>query len=71
MTAHMPVTEPAAGIPELRRALSVKFLQENGIQYSPEQILVTSGAKQAIFTALLAMLNPGDEVIIPTPSWVS
>ncbi len=60
-----------AGLPELRAALSKKFSEENGIAYSPEEILITSGAKQAVFTALLALLDPGDEVIIPSPYWVT
>ena len=63
--AHM------AGLPELRSALSRKFREENGLEYSPENILVTSGAKQAVFTALTALLNPGDEVLIPSPYWVT
>lgn len=63
--AHM------AGIPELRSALSRKFREENGLDYPPENILVTSGAKQAVFTALTALLNPGDEVLIPSPYWVT
>ncbi len=63
--AHM------AGLPELRAALSRKFSEENAIRYSPDEILVTSGAKQAIFTALTAVLDPGDEVVIPSPYWVT
>ena len=63
--AHM------AGLPELRSALSRKFSIENKIDYSPDEILVTAGAKQAVFTALLALLDPGDEVIIPSPYWVT
>jgi aspartate aminotransferase len=63
--AHM------AGLPELRSALSLKFMQENGIRHTPDEILVTSGAKQAIFTALTAVLDPGDEVLIPSPYWVT
>jgi aspartate aminotransferase len=63
--AHM------AGLPELRAALSRKFAQENGIRHTPDEILVTSGAKQAVFTALTAVINPGDEVLIPSPYWVT
>jgi aspartate aminotransferase len=63
--AHM------AGLPELRTAISRKFRDENGLDYSPENILVTSGAKQAVYTALTALLNPGDEVLIPSPYWVT
>jgi aspartate aminotransferase len=60
-----------AGLPELRAALSAKFAAENGIRHAPEEILVTSGAKQAVFTALTAVLDPGDEVLIPSPYWVT
>jgi aspartate aminotransferase len=63
--AHM------AGLPELRSALSRKFREENSLEYPPENILITSGAKQAVFTALTALLNPGDEVLIPSPYWVT
>lgn len=63
--AHM------AGLPELRAALSRKFADENGIRHAAEEILVTSGAKQAVFTALTAVLDPGDEVIVPSPYWVT
>ncbi len=60
-----------AGLPELRAALSRKFAQENGIRHAADEIIVTSGAKQAVFTALAALLNPGDEVLIPSPYWVT
>lgn len=63
--AHM------AGLPELRAALSLKFARENGIRHTAEEIIVTSGAKQAVFTALTALLDPGDEVIVPSPFWVT
>jgi aspartate aminotransferase len=63
--AHM------AGLPELRAALSRKFADENGIRHTADEILVTSGAKQAVFTAMTAVLDPGDEVIIPSPYWVT
>ncbi len=62
---------PAGGIPELRKALADKFQNDNGISYDPKQICVTSGAKMACFNAILAMVEEGDEVIIPTPYWVS
>ncbi len=62
---------PAAGIPELREALSTKFASDNGLGYEPNQICVTSGAKQACFNAILATVEEGDEVIIPAPFWVS
>ena len=59
------------GIPELKAAICAKFRRENGLEYSPEQVSVSSGGKQVLFNALMATLNPGDEVIIPTPYWVS
>lgn len=62
---------PAAGIPELREALSLKLKTQNKVEYDPKQICVTSGAKQACFNAILAVVEEGDEVIIPSPYWVS
>jgi aspartate aminotransferase len=59
------------GTPELKHAICSKFRQENNLNYSPEQISVGAGGKQVIFNALLATINPGDEVIIPAPYWVS
>ncbi len=59
------------GIPELREAISAKFSRENGLDYAPDAVTVTSGGKQAIFNAFFALLNPGDEVLIPAPYWVS
>lgn len=62
---------PVAGIPSLRQAIADKFARENNLKYRSEQIIVSAGAKQCIFNALLALLNPMDEVIIPAPYWVS
>jgi len=59
------------GIPELRAAISRKFKRENQLDYKPSQIIVGTGGKQVLFNAFLATLNPGDEVIIPAPYWVS
>ncbi len=59
------------GIPELKAAIVRKFKRENSIDYKPAQISVGTGGKQVIYNALLATLNPGDEVIIPAPCWVS
>ncbi|HWL57253.1 MAG TPA: pyridoxal phosphate-dependent aminotransferase [Paracoccus sp. (in: a-proteobacteria)] len=59
------------GIPELKRAICEKFRRENGLDYSPAQITVGTGGKQILYNALMATLNPGDEVIIPAPYWVS
>ena len=60
-----------AGIPELRQAICRKLQRDNGLTYAPEQICVSTGAKQALFNAVMAVTNPGDEVIIPIPGWVS
>ena len=59
------------GIPELKRAIASKFERENGLAYKPAEITVGSGGKQVLYNALLATLNPGDEVIVPSPYWVS
>ena len=59
------------GIPELKAAICAKFKRENGLQYEPAQISVATGGKQILYNALMATLNPGDEVIIPAPYWVS
>ena len=59
------------GIPELKAAIAAKFKRENGLDYKPSQITVGTGGKQVLFNALMATLNPGDEVIIPAPYWVS
>lgn len=60
-----------AGIPELIDAVREKFRRDNGLSFEPSQVLVSSGAKHSIFNALMAICNPGDEVIIPAPYWVS
>jgi aspartate aminotransferase len=59
------------GIPELKAAISRKFKRENNLDYKPSQIIVGTGGKQVLYNALMATLNPGDEVIIPAPYWVS
>ena len=59
------------GIPELKRAIVDKFARENGLTYKMSEITVGSGGKQVLYNALLATLNPGDEVIVPSPYWVS
>ncbi|APW37430.1 aspartate aminotransferase [Rhodoferax koreense] len=61
----------SAGTPALRQAICDKLLRENGLAYKPNEVVVTCGAKHAIFNALSATLEPGDEVIIPAPYWVS
>ncbi|XP_062148676.1 bifunctional aspartate aminotransferase and glutamate/aspartate-prephenate aminotransferase [Alnus glutinosa] len=62
---------PNAGTVEIRQAICHKLKEENGISYTPDQIVVSNGAKQCILQALLAVCSPGDEVIIPAPFWVS
>ena len=62
---------PVSGIAPLREAIAAKFKRENNLDYKPEQTIVGTGGKQILFNALMATLNPGDEVIIPTPYWVS
>jgi aspartate aminotransferase len=62
---------PVSGIQPLREAIARKFRRENGLDYKPSQTIVSTGAKQVVYNALLATLNPGDEVIIPAPYWVS
>jgi aspartate aminotransferase len=59
------------GIPELKDAIIAKFQRENGLSYKPSQVIVGTGGKQVLYNALMATINPGDEVIIPAPYWVS
>ena len=65
---HYP---PVPGYPDLREAISKKFKRDNNLDYKPEQIVVSTGAKQSIYQIVMSLVNPGDEVIIPTPYWVS
>ncbi len=62
---------PAAGIPGLRAAIAEKLKTENGLEYAPEQVVVTIGGKHAVYEAMQAMLDPGDEVLLPSPYWVT
>lgn len=62
---------PVDGYAELKEAISNKFLRDNGLTYGPGQIVVSTGAKQSLFNVAMAVLNPGDEVILPAPYWVS
>ncbi|MFA5063209.1 MAG: pyridoxal phosphate-dependent aminotransferase [Candidatus Omnitrophota bacterium] len=62
---------PTTGIPELKQLISAKFKEDNSLEYAPNQIVASCGAKHSIFNALLALVNPGDEVLIPSPYWVS
>lgn len=62
---------PVDGLPTLKRAIARKFERENGLVYGPEQISVGAGAKHVLYNALMASLDPGDEVVVPAPYWVS
>ena len=62
---------PAGGTLELREAVAEKFRRENGLTYPPEQISVSTGGKQVLYNGFMSVLNPGDEVIVPAPFWVS
>lgn len=62
---------PVAGYMSLRKAISAKLSRENGVDFAPEQIVVSGGAKQALCNVILSVIDPGDEVLIPTPAWVS
>lgn len=65
---HYP---PVAGLPELRDAIAAKLKRENGLTYRRENIMVSTGAKQSLYNVVVAMLNPGDEMVVPAPYWVS
>ncbi|MBT3193574.1 MAG: pyridoxal phosphate-dependent aminotransferase [Verrucomicrobia bacterium] len=62
---------PASGAVKLREAIAEKLERENGLVYTPQQIIVSNGAKHSLFNVFMAMLNPGDEVLIPAPYWLS
>jgi aspartate aminotransferase len=62
---------PVSGIPQLRDAIAAKFKRENGLEYKASQTIVGTGGKQVLFNAFMATINPGDEVIMPAPYWVS
>jgi aspartate/methionine/tyrosine aminotransferase len=62
---------PAAGLPELREAVAAKTARDSGLQVSPGQVLITNGGKQAVFQAFATLLDPGDEVLLPTPYWTT
>src|SRR6187455_2109757 len=66
--SHYP---PVAGFLELRQAICTKLKRDNGLDYTPEQIIVSTGAKQSIANAVLSLVDKDDEVIIPTPYWVT
>ncbi len=62
---------PVAGLPELVKAISEKFKRDNGLEYRPDQIVVSNGAKQSVYNICQALLDPGDEVVVFSPYWVS
>ncbi|MFB2555447.1 pyridoxal phosphate-dependent aminotransferase [Herbiconiux liangxiaofengii] len=62
---------PAAGLPELREAIAAKTLRDSGLEVSPSQVIVTNGGKQAVYEAFATLLDPGDEVLAPTPFWTT
>jgi aspartate/methionine/tyrosine aminotransferase len=62
---------PTAGLPELRAAIAVKTLRDSGYEVDPSQVLVTNGGKQSIYNAFATLLDPGDEVLVPTPYWTT
>jgi aspartate aminotransferase len=66
--SHYP---PVAGYPDLREAVCTKLKRDNNLDYKPENIVVSTGAKQSLANAIWAVVSPGDEVVIPTPFWVS
>ncbi len=62
---------PVPGYPELRKAIAQKFKRDNNLDYTIDQIVVSTGAKQSIANVVLSLINPGDEVLLPAPYWVS
>jgi aspartate aminotransferase len=62
---------PAVGLPELREAIAAKTLRDSGLSVSPSQVIVTNGGKQAVYQAFATLLDPGDEVLVPTPYWTT
>ncbi|RFA08262.1 aspartate aminotransferase [Subtercola boreus] len=62
---------PAVGLPELREAIAAKTLRDSGLEVSPAQIIVTNGGKQAVYQSFATLLDPGDEVLVPTPYWTT
>src|SRR5215471_5979876 len=62
---------PTPGLPELREAIAAKTARDSGLAVQPGQVLVTNGGKQAVFEAFASLLDPGDEVLVPTPYWTT
>lgn len=68
---HTGYTKPASGLAAAKEAVCTKFLRDNELKYDPSQVIITAGGKMAVYLAVQALVNPGDEVIIPKPYWVS
>jgi len=68
---HTGYAKPTSGIPEARAAVCEKFRRDNRLSYTPDQVIITVGGKEALFLAFSTLLNPGDEVILPVPYWVT
>ena len=62
---------PAAGLPELREAVATKTLRDSGVSVQPSQVVITNGGKQAVYESILAVVDEGDEVILPAPYWTT
>ena len=62
---------PVPGTPRIRKAIVEKFKRDNGLEYTMDQVVVSTGAKQSLANVVLSLVNPGDEVILPAPYWVS
>ena len=71
MNNNFTMYTPVEGYDDLRESISLKFKRDNGLNYPKDQIVVSTGAKQSIANAVLSLINPGDEVIVPAPYWVS
>ncbi len=71
INAGMTKYTPSSGTPALRKAIVEKFKKDNGLEYKPAEVMVNCGAKHSVFLAVMALVDPGDEVLIPTPYWVS
>jgi aspartate aminotransferase len=71
ITDNLSKYTPPSGLPELRKGIAAKLLAENGLSYSPDEIVVSAGGKHSLYNVFMAILDPGDEVILPAPYWVS
>src|SRR3989338_11681971 len=71
LTAGFTKYTPTSGIPELREAVCQKFAEDQGLKYTPENVVISCGAKHSLYNLLQALCDPGDEILIPSPYWVS